>query len=787
MTVTTYAAAPFMDRFRSMSARARRIQCSQALCGVCLAAAAGWGLLAWSDYAWELERSARIAGFAVLIGAVVLYAGRELRLLLRAQCRPSTALDIEEAFPDLGQAVRTTVQFGSWPEDRLHEEGIAATLVAALTTRTEAQTRPLELETVLPTRMLWLKAGGMGLTLSVLAGAAVFDWEWRTALQRAVLCEIPYRQLDVLPGDVTVDEGGEVAVTIELTGRQRHEVVLETRPTGLDDAEWQARVLNAVDGGDGRKVGSEQTAVVQVSVPPATAPVALANSSVADRPRQRWSADLDRLTRELDYRVRTGRDVSPQYHVALRRPLKLLELQVTLTPPGYTRQPTTTVLDGNLSVLQGTHAEYRIAFDKPLKSASLEFVRGGPHPAGESGDSPVVIPLELAPAENASAKHTAVTRTTLAEDVNCRIVAEAEDGTRLPEVWYRVRVRIDQPPSVSFESPADAVEVHTLAELPMRVQVQDDYGLTLAGIIFQVNNEQEIPLVQEDFAVVANAAKEAENSGRLSPATRAALERVLPLEHFELTQKDSVMYFAYAEDNRPGTPQRTETDLRFIDIRPFKREYRVIDPDPLNGMGGGVELKSLEELIQRQRFALNRTIQIEKRAAAGRPSDATSIDQLMAFETELAQSSRDTALGLESRGFDDTELFYQAEAAMLQAVDSLSVGKWENATLQMRDALKFLVEQRDRTVLAIRKNPDQARLEAIREFDRMQAQKLRRPKSDKEEAKELIRRLEELASQETGVAQDLTGASSPPEAKPDPEQSPPSESPGDAAATNNDK
>lgn len=235
----------------------------------------------------------------------------------------------------------------------------------------------------------------------------------------------------------------------------------------------------------------------------------------------------------------------------------------------------------------------------------------------------------------------------------------------------------------------------------------------------------------------------------------AALEKVLPLEFFELTQKDSVMYFAFAEDNRPDRPQRTETDMRFIDIRPFKRTYQVIDPDPMNGMGMGQGLKSLEELIQRQRFALNRTLQIEKRAAAGRKPDAMSLDQLMQFETELAKNVRDTAQGLEARGFDDTELFYQAEAAMLAAVDSLSVGKWENASLQMRDALKALIEQRDRTREAIFKNPDPARLAALRAFDRMQAQKLRRPKTDKEEARELIRRLEALISEETSVAEAL--------------------------------
>ena len=71
----------------------------------------------------------------------------------------------------------------------------------------------------------------------------------------------------------------------------------------------------------------------------------------------------------------------------------------------------------------------------------------------------------------------AVVQLTLNEDRNYSIVAEAKDGTSLPENKYRIRVREDQPPQVNIEEPNDAVEVHTLAELLMRIRVRDDYGL----------------------------------------------------------------------------------------------------------------------------------------------------------------------------------------------------------------------------------------------------------------------------------------------------------------------
>lgn len=773
MIAAAPAAPQFLDRYRSVSAHALRVRLAQIVCGVLLIVAAGWGLLAWADFAWELGRPLRIAGLIAIVVAAVAYAGHQLLALVGEWRRPSTAADIEDAFPELGQAVRTTVQFGDWSESRVQAEGIATTLVAALAERTNLQTRPLILEKVVPTRTLWLMAGVLVAVSALLAGAAVASWEWRTALQRSLLAEFPYSELAVLPGDVTVDEGGAVAVTVQVTGRNRHGIVLNTRSSSHLDSTWQERVLEPWNDTPPSGTGEQQAVGSSDDVPPTSVAAAPGFPDDAGRPQVRQTAKLDRLTRELEYQASTGDIFSPIYRISLRRPLKVEELQVELTPPEYTGQSTSTVLDGNLSVLQGTQASYRIQFDKPVKSASLEFAWRKRLAEDGSAAPREVLSLEFPSGDDELDRRTGHAAITLNEDANFRVVADAADGTRLPEQWYRIRVREDQPPEISFESPADAVEVHSLAELPMRVRVQDDYGLTQAGIIFQVNNEQEVPLVQEDFAVVAAAAKEVETTGKVSPTTRTALERLLPLEHFELTQKDSVMYFAYAEDNRPNAPQRTETDLRFIDIRPFKRTYQVFDPDPMNGMGGGFSLKSLSELIQRQRFALNRTIQIEKRAAAGRPSDANAIDQLMQYETELAKSTRDTALGLESRGFDDTELFYQAEAAMLQAVDSLSVGKWENATLQMRDALKFLVEQRDLAALGILKNPDPARVAAIRAFDRMQAQKLRRPKTDKEEAKELIRRLEELAGLETAVSNTLKSSTTASPAKSDEEQPPP--------------
>ena len=211
------------------------------------------------------------------------------------------------------------------------------------------------------------------------------------------------------------------------------------------------------------------------------------------------------------------------------------------------------------------------------------------------------------------------------------------------------------------------------------------------------------------------------------------------------------MYYAFAEDIRPSGAQRTESDLRFIDIRPFRRTFRVFDNEDGMGMGQGSQLKSLEELIARQRYALNRSIQLDRRFKQSGQADLSGVDSLIKFQGELAKFTRELAEGLQRRGVDDTELLFQAEASMLGATDSLSAGNYETATLQERDALKYLIEGRNRIQQSILKNPNRQQLAKLRSFDRMQRQKLRRPKSDEQEAKELVQKLEQLADEEDFV------------------------------------
>ena len=133
------------------------------------------------------------------------------------------------------------------------------------------------------------------------------------------------------------------------------------------------------------------------------------------------------------------------------------------------------------------------------------------------------------------------------------------------------------------------------------------------------------------------------------PQTAFTLEEKLALETLDLTPTESVTYYAFVEDNFPGGSRRIETDLRFIDIRPFKRTYKLVE-----GAGGENTPRFLEELIARQRFNLNRTVRLAKHRRGDRtaPEDPLKIASFKELIAALTRRFAELTEGTPARILD---------------------------------------------------------------------------------------------------------------------------------------
>ena len=170
---------------------------------------------------------------------------------------------------------------------------------------------------------------------------------------------------------------------------------------------------------------------------------------------------------------------------------------------------------------------------------------------------------------------------------------------------------------------------------------------------------------------------------------------------------------------------------------------------------------------------LNRTIRLARRPADAGPPDSNNVQELVDSEEFVAELTRTLAEGLEERGNFRCELLYDAEKTMLTAKQSLSDHAFPKATEEEKQALVFLIKARDKLRQVLPKSSPAA-LAALRKFDRTQAQKLRRPKDEAEEAEQLAARLRQLAQQEELVYATIASLTPPDENAP--QQPPPTDS-----------
>ena len=271
----------------------------------------------------------------------------------------------------------------------------------------------------------------------------------------------------------------------------------------------------------------------------------------------------------------------------------------------------------------------------------------------------------------------------------------------------------------------------------MRIQVADDYGITEAGIVFQLGDDEDFVL-KEWFV---------EEGVDIASTTRLKLEEVLPLESFSLTERDFVSYYAYAIDNRGDSPQRVESDMRYIDIRPLRQLYSEFDPPPANGGNPQQRLRvSLSEL-----FLINRTRRLVRTGNSSMSVKLGTIDRMVESQSELAGLVRFLAEFLISRGNDDVEALNQAEFAMLQAADSLAAGSFDLALIQENDALLALAEARRTLDIALAKRLTPQQQRALARFNQQMRQKLRRDRPKTE--RQIVDSLKQIAAQQNQLGQ----------------------------------
>ncbi len=710
----------FEQRFRDVVTRMRLTRVMTVLGWTTLALLVCLTVLTAIDFVFEVAWTFRawVLGFTVLTAfcTAIIYLIR----VLQHWTRSATAARVEHRFQDLGQSIRTSVEFNQVDPE---SHGISPRLLQALNHDVNDRTQDLRLNEAVATGPMKISVLLLGIISVLLLIACMTRWDWRIASMRTLLSDQPYTTISVEQGDTRVDERTTFTLNADVAGRTDRKVTLLTREIGGESESWDPRPLTKQD-----ETASETRLIsYQVEIPKVRTP--------------------------FEYRVVAGNYASPVHRVDVRYPLAIKKFQIEVTAPSYTGIGTKEISSGSFDAVQGSRAQIWIQLDHTPVKAWIEL-----HPmVTPTGEEPAIEKVDLEIDDT-----LLTTNLELREDRFYQVFAEATDGTTLRPNRYRIRVHEDRPPRLSFQKPGQLVEVHSLAELFIKLKVSDDYGLRRAGIVFQLNNDPEIVLEDLSYDDIITS------SGKPTPQTQTLIEALLPLEYFEMTVKDSISFYAFAEDNRPGEANRNESDLQFIDIRPFRRDYPVPqDGQGLLGMRNeGTNrrgLPALSEMIGRERFVLNRTRQMQRRYDRGKSIDTNALDNLIGVQNETSEFAGflgDEAQRIEQQfGIPEegriSELMYAAQQSMLASVDSLANAEYDVAKLQEKDALQYLIDARQRIDMAAAQGGSGG-FGAFLSASRRMMSRVRRPRTNQERAREIVRRLKRAAAEQDFIMDKIT-------------------------------
>src|SRR5690606_32168022 len=244
--------------------------------------------------------------------------------------------------------------------------------------------------------------------------------------------------------------------------------------------------------------------------------------------------------------------------------------------PAYTGLSPQAVEDGgDVAVLAGTEVLVRALPTVPVDAGRLILDRGDT--------------IALAPAQDGRLEGAF----TVTAPGFYRIELQSPDGAMhaaSPE--YTIDVLEDQPPIVALRKPGRDMRASSVDEVFVEASAEDDHGIGTLELVFSVNGgeEQAVQLFR---------------TGERRPSVSAG--HTFYLEELELQPGDLVSYYARARDNAQPRPQDATSDIYFIEIRPFSRDYR--QAEQMGGPGGGGEAQP-GALAQRQREIVAATFNV---------------------------------------------------------------------------------------------------------------------------------------------------------------------------------
>jgi hypothetical protein len=518
-----------------------------ALRGLAIVLAAGLAAFLVSSYGLEFFRFS--AGSVIAFRALtwLTLAGLGFRYLFRPLARSVSdervALYLEEHEPTLDATVLSALE-ETKRGARTGSPDYSPALVDRLVSSAVERCQDLDLGSAVEREKIRRSSSYLAL---VSAAALLTFFLAPSYLQHgAAALMVPAGSLDdaspysivVQPGDVTIARGADLTATAELLGFETNDVNLFMRSS--PDAPWEPVPMipqGALDG-EPPQLGAFETVLFDIR-------------------------------EETTYYIDASGVRSETFTVDVIDLPYVDHLELEFHFPAYTGLEPRLVQDGgDIAVLRGTEVHVRVFPTMSTPAGRLVFDETSDAALSRRDDGVLTatFPIE--------------------EDGFYQVELEGPSGERVEaSPRYTIDVLTDQAPSVMFVKPGRDTTANAIEEVFLEARADDDFGVRSLSLTYSVNGgpEETVELFDSE-------------EGGLREISAG---HTLFLEEFELEPGDFISYYGSAGDNQGDAARVVKSDLYFVQIRAFRRDFRAAQSQGGGGGGGGGDARALSE-AQRQ-------------------------------------------------------------------------------------------------------------------------------------------------------------------------------------------
>src|SRR5436190_13953731 len=378
---------------------------------------------------------------------------------------------------------------------------------------------------------------------------------------------------------------------------------------------------------------------------------------------------LFHLDKQTEYYVESNGVQSQRFNFSVVDLPTVQQLDLEYRFPAYTSLPPRKVDGGgDVAAIRGT--------DVFLKVTPTMKTPGGQIVLDDGSASPLVV----------QADGTLIGSFKITKQGFYKIALTGPHGEKVDaSPQYTIDVIDDQPPAVRFTKPGRDTQATPVEELFLEARSDDDFGIKQLQLFSSVNGAA--PKTVTLF------------SGR--PLQEVSGSHTIYLEELNLKPGDFVSYYAKATDTDGVQGAKTSTsDIYFVQIRPFKKDYRQAQSQAQAGGGGGGQQGTVGQLSQQQREIVSATFNIVRDKAKTKPDKyRENVVFMNLAQAKLREQVEELVTKLKSRlgsvdpSFNNlAEVLPKAAEEMKSAEAELKGLKADSALSPEQRALKLLQE-----------------------------------------------------------------------------------------------